>query len=305
MNMEEMKVRKVVLTDREAMLTSFKPLFGDWDYLPLVIDDWLSPSTKELTWVVESDSMLIAMWQVLELEPGDWYLHGLRSNPKTSLFQIGCAILGMKRVIQKKLEARGARTLRYGTLPWFQQSLRMGALFGFKEHFRLGHRGHPLPEIPDEAEGIKVDVPEEPSSLLKYFRESSTLKPVGGYFFTWWDTRQLREKHLVEARSQSLLFTAMKGRQMVGAAMFWHIPWQKFLVLSIMEGTDQGLKTLYEAGVSAARRLECNTIGMVHPSLEEMHRRQALFSLEPSGCDTVQLIYHLYDTRGRVDKVEG
>lgn len=279
------------------MLTSFKPLFGDWDYLPLVIDDWLSPSTRELTWVAESGSMLIAMGQALELEPGDWYLHGLRSNPKASSFQIGCAILGMKRVIQKELEARGARTLRYGTLPWFQQSLRMGALFGFKEHFRLGHASHRVPEIPHEVEGIKVDVPEDISPLLDYFRESPSIKTVGGYFFTWWDTRQLREKHLAEAGSQDLLFTAMKGPQMVGAAMFWHIPWQKFLVLSIMEGTDPGLKALYEAGVSAARRLECKAIGMVHPSLEEMHRRQELFGLKTSGCETVQLIYRRTHSR--------
>ena len=76
---------------------------------------------------------------------------------------------------------------------------------------------------------------------------------------------------------------------MVGAAMFWHIPWHKFMVLSIMEGTDKALIALYQAAIAASHNLKCTAIGIVHPSMKEMHRRQRLFGLEVSGTFAVQL----------------
>jgi hypothetical protein len=287
-------VRKVIPAYKERMLTSFKPLFGDWDYLPLVINDWLAPSADKLTWVVESGSMLVAMGQAAELEEGDWYLNGLRSNPQATPLEIGVAILAMKRVIQRELEAKDAKTLRYGTLPWFAESLRMGALFGFREHFRLGHAHHSLPGIPDAIEGILVRSSDNLDELLNYFEHNEhnpVLKSTEGYFFTWWDTRKLRKMHLVDASRQGLLLEASADNQVVGAAMFYHVPWQKFLVLSLMDGTDEALKALYRQGISTAYKLRCMAIGMVHPSFEEMKRRQQIFGLEEQGCETVQLIY--------------
>jgi hypothetical protein len=50
------------------------------------------------------------------------------------------------------------------------------------------------------------------------------------------------------------------------------------------------LSALYQAGVESARRLGCKAIGLVHPSLAELHRRQRLFGLDERGCDTVQLL---------------
>lgn len=289
-----MKVRRVIPGDREALLTSFKPLFGDWDYLPLVIDDWLTPLPKQQTWVAcsgPSDATLVAMVQAAELADGEWYLNGLRSNPRVHPHQVACAILGLKRTIEKELRNRRADRVRYGTLHNNYESLRLADLLGFREHFRLGHRGHHLSEVPDIVKGIEVELPQDALELLDYLRQGSCLNPVEGYFFTWWDTRRLRKEYLVEALRQNLLFKAVQNRRMVGAAMFWYIPWQEFLVLSIMEGTDEALKALYRAGVMSAHRLKCTAVGMVHPSLKEMHRRQRLFGLQTAGCHTIQLIY--------------
>ncbi len=289
-----MKVRKIAGSDREAMLTSFTPLFGDWDYLPLVVDDWLVDSPQNQTWVSysgPSDTTLTAMVQAAELAPGDWYLNGLRSNPRAGQHHVASAVLGLSRAVENELRKRGARTVRYGTLPDNYNSLRLAVLFGFREHFRLGHSWHPLPPIPPDVEGIEVAAPHDPLELLDYFGLSSGVKPVEGYFFTWWDTRRLEKEHLADALRRNLLFRALKRNQLVGAAMFWHIPWQRFLVLSVMEGTDEALQALYRAGVASARRLGCTAIGMVHPSPDEMHRRQELFGLETAGGYTVQLIH--------------
>jgi hypothetical protein len=289
----EMQVRRIVQEDRAALLTSFKPLFKDWDYLPLVIDDWLQPSSRLQTWVAcagPAETMLIAMAQTEELEVGDWYLRGLRSNPQAGPGQIAWAILALARVLRNELMHRKVATVRYGTLPDNRESLRLARLLGFREHFRLGHAMHQLPAIRDTPDGEELVHPGNPTELLDCLGRSSGLRPVHGYFFTWWNTRKLRAKHLVEAGRQGLLLTAVANERMVGAGMFWHVPWQRLLVFSVMEGPDEALRALYHGGVAAAHDLGCRSIGLVHPSLSELHRRQALFGLPTSGCDTVQLI---------------
>jgi hypothetical protein len=287
------------------MLSSFKPLFGDWDYLPRVIDDWLQPSASVLTWLAfegPAGSALVAMAQAEELEPGDWYLRGLRSNPQTRPHTKAAAMLDLRRAIRDELKARPVDTVRYGTLGDNRESLRLARLFGFSEHFRLAHWGHPLPQLLAAARPASEPSATAPAMLLDYFRQHPSL--TQGYFFTWWDTRRLKSEHLARAHEQGLLstvtteghdrnpgdFGSCPERDLEGAALFWHVPWQKFLVFSLMEGTDAALAALYQVGVANAHRLGCKAIGLVHPSLAELHRRQSLFGLDEHGSDTVQLV---------------
>ena len=286
-----MTVRRAGADDREAMLTSFKPLFGDWDYLPRVIDDWLQPSASVLTWLAfegPAGSPLVAMAQAEELEPGDWYLRGLRSNPQARPHTVAAAMLGFSRTIRGELKTRPVDTVRYGTLEDNRESLRLARLFGFREHFRLAHWGYPLPQLLAAANPFPESSATAPSMLLDFFRQGPSL--AQGCFFTWWDTRRLKAEHLAHALKQGLLSTVTTADGLEGAALFWHVPWQKFLVFSLMEGTDEALADLYQAGVASANRLGCRSIGLVHPSLAELHRRQSLFGLDEHGGDTVQLV---------------
>ncbi|MDD5528992.1 MAG: hypothetical protein PHX21_03065 [bacterium] len=286
-----MIIRKVRQDDREALLTSFKPLFNDWDYLPLVIDDWFSNSSKNPIFVACSGGILISMLQIAELSSGEWYINGLRSNPNARPNQIACSILALKRAAEKELKDKKVNTLRYGTLYNNRESLRLASLMGFKEHFRLGHASNPTPGIPDAEKEVEIVIPDNADELMAYFEQSSCLKPVGGYFFTWWDTRLLQKIHLIEASKEGLLFKAIEGGRLVGALMLWHIKWQECLVFSVMEGSDEALKSLYREAIICAHKLGCKSIGMVHPSMGEMNRRQKLFGLNIRGCETVQLIY--------------
>jgi hypothetical protein len=182
-----MTVRRSVAADKPAMLTSFKPLFGDWDYLPLVIDDWLKPDASLLTWVAEAGpegGMLVAMAQADELEPGDWYLRGLRSNPQAHPQAVAGAVLSLARRIGAELRQRGAATLRYGTLEDNRESLRLARVLGFQEHFRLAHSWHPLPDPPNAPQHVVTGHPGDPSGLFPGLARGSGVKPAHGYFFT-------------------------------------------------------------------------------------------------------------------------
>jgi len=286
-----MIIRRAETSDREAMLGSFRPLFEDWDYLPLVIDDWLIPSSGTLTWLAcagPEHSQLVAMMQAYELAPGDWYLRGLRSNPNSRPDEVGRAILALRRTASRELSQRHVEDVRYGTLDSNEQSLRLARLLGLREHFRLAHAYHPLPPIPAGSE-LKPDAYSDPDELHGYFTRGFGQSPAREYYFTWWDTRRLLPQSIEAAQRQNLLLEVRTKGRLLGAALFWLVPWQKFMVFSLMEGTDEALSALYRAGVLKAHALNCKAIGLVHPSLDELHRRQTLFGLAPCGCETVQL----------------
>ncbi len=110
-----MTVRRATPADREVMLLSFRPLFGDWDYLPQVIDEWLSAANRTVTllvWAGPDGSRLVAMLQADELAPGDWYMRGLRSNPASRPDEVGCAIVALRRAALREVEGRRADSVR-------------------------------------------------------------------------------------------------------------------------------------------------------------------------------------------------
>ena len=86
---------------------------------------------------------------------------------------------------------------------------------------------------------------------------------------------------------------ASSDGQMDGAALLHHVAWQDFMVVSIIDGSDEALKALFVSGVEVSRELGCNAIGLVHPDCDEMIRRQELFGLHNTGSITVQLIHEI------------
>jgi hypothetical protein len=62
------------------------------------------------------------------------------------------------------------------------------------------------------------------------------------------------------------------------------------MVLSVMEGSSETLIALFGKAMEKAEELGCKAFGLVHPSKEEMYRRQALFGLHNHGDYTIQLI---------------
>jgi hypothetical protein len=289
-----MNTRLAQKTDKSLMLTSFKPLFDDWDYLPLVIDEWLSGSSASTTWLTFDDrdgDKLIAMAQAYEIEPGDWYLRGLRSNPKSTGIQNAWAVLCLTKAMIKFLNEKKAKQVRYGTLDYFEESLRLANMLGFEEHFRLAHAHHRIADNNQvSSPGVIPSIPDNIDSVFNYLSEMETVKSAESYFFTWWDTRLFSKKSLEQARDQGLLFQTSSGKEITGASMFWHVPWQKFLVLSVMEGSYESLIALFTKAMERASDLGCINFGMVHPSHEEMYHRQTLFNLPNCGVYTVQLI---------------
>ncbi len=280
-------MRTVEVSDRERVLTSFKPMFGNWDYLPLIVDLLLAHSSGSVTMLAE-DGDLVVMAHAYETDPGDWYLRGLRSNPETGSFRIGIAIRACTRAMHAELRARGAKRLRYGTLETFSESLRLSSLLGFHEQFRLWHSHHSLPDEVTEP-GSHVGEADFSDELLSVFLSGSSISD-GKYYFTWWDTRRLDASVLKQAADAGLLLEATRDGIRSGAALLHHVDWQDLLVMSLVEGDDRSIRDLYIAAFEKGRGIGCNAVGIVHPSKAEALRRQDMLGLADTGSFTIQLI---------------
>jgi hypothetical protein len=281
-----MVVRRAGISDRERVLSSFRPMFGDWDYLPLIIDSLLVQSPDSVTMLVEDDD-LVVMAHAYETDPGDWFLRGLRSNPDAGAFRVGIGILTCSRAMHSELLRRNARRVRYGTLDSFSESLRLSRMLGFEEDFRLWHAHHPVPDKPEEtAAGVREASATD--GFLDLFLSGASLSGRE-YYFTWWDTRRLTEKALSDAAGAGMLLEAVRDGRRTGGALLHHVAWQDMLVLSLVEGDDRSIGNLCLAAFEKGRQLGCTAVGLVHPIREEAARRQALLGLPETGAYTIQL----------------
>lgn len=264
-------------------------MFGTFDYLPRIIDSMLDPDSPTLTLLAVEGDMLVAMSQAREMEPGDWFLRGLRSNSKAGPTLIGAAISALIRDTADYIRRHGARQVRYGTLETFDESRRLGQLLGFEEGFRIWHTHLGMPDSwPDP--GLQVARTEPTEDLLDYFRQGSCL--AEGYYFTWWYTRRLRLASLREASERGLLLEMNVSGERRGAALFHYVDWSGLFVFCLVEagGDDEALLSLYWAGLNRARKMGANAVGIVHPSRAEALRRQELLGAGHGGAYTVQLV---------------
>lgn len=279
-----MRIRTAVEADRDRVLDSFAPMFGTWDYLRLVVDYMLRDTQRSFSLVAE-DHELVVMLHAYETEPGVWFLRGLRSNPGAGAFRIAVGLLGCCRAMYTALREREARLVRFGTLHYFRGSLRLARILGFREDFRLWHALHRIPE--DVRVSGEVADAEVSGELLATMLSSGSIHD--GYYFTWWDTRTLDRGVLERASAQGLLLETRRDGARSGYALLHHVPWQRLMALSALEGDDESILDIYRTACTRALDLGCTRIGLVHPDRAEVHRRQEMFGFPEKGSYTVQL----------------
>ena len=201
------------------------------------------------------------------------------------------AVFLLAQAIRDELLELDAEHVRYGTLETFMESRKLAEILGFKEHFRLAHAHHqPVPDPIILDKHIEISVPDDLQSVYGYLVDCDIVKPVNGYFFTWWDTRRFLFEYVVKAHQDDLIFVAEKDNRIDGAALFWYVPWQKFLVLSILDGSEDAIKALFNKAIDKLKQLGCNAFGIVCPTMEEMHQLQKLLNLPLHGSYTIQFL---------------
>jgi N-acetylglutamate synthase-like GNAT family acetyltransferase len=121
-------VRKVSTSDHNDILEISRHIWEGNDYLPTVIDEWLSDQNSH-TYGVEADSHLVALANLRLIENGrTGWMEGLRVHPDYR--GKGFADILTKHLL-KKAEKLGVERLRHTTSTQNHASMRLAEKYGF------------------------------------------------------------------------------------------------------------------------------------------------------------------------------
>lgn len=177
-----LKIRQVLPSDRNDILDISKNIWDGHDYLPSVIDKWLSDPKRHVCGV-ETDGKLVAIASVLLIEAGKTgWMEGLRVHPDYR--KRGYAEALTEHVIEKGRELHAHR-LRYATSTENAASLRMGDRNRFRKIVEMAVLWLENIKIAQTDESRLQISPSEPREIHELLRKDPHLIPEGILVYDW------------------------------------------------------------------------------------------------------------------------
>lgn len=193
-----LKVRLATLQDREGILAISRRIWKGEDYVPEVLDAWLSEGGLI---VAELEEEVVGFAKTTELAPGEIWFEGLRVHPEHQ----GKGVA--KALAQAQLEharAKNPRSIRLATVEENAASLHIARELGFQEVARFFYL---------EADVVKPGHPpslRRPSSeeAWEFLAASQALAEAQGFVGLGWRFRSLTPALLVELEKTGAIFAA-------------------------------------------------------------------------------------------------
>lgn len=133
-------IRPAQASDRDAVLAFCARIWGGYDYLPKVWDEWLAdPQGLFLTALL--DGRPVAVARACFPSPDEAWLEGMRVDPRHRGAGIAREVT---TALVEAVEKRGARAVRLLTMSDNLPIHRIGERLGFRLVLRLRHRWRPL-----------------------------------------------------------------------------------------------------------------------------------------------------------------
>lgn len=137
------RIRKVSTSDHNDILEISKHIWEGHDYLPQIIDEWLSDQNS-YTYGIEADNHLVALANLRLIENGQTgWMEGLRVHPDYR--GKGFAHMLTKNLI-KRAEDLGVKTLRHTTSTENDASLKLAERYGFVKILEKAVFGYSTPK---------------------------------------------------------------------------------------------------------------------------------------------------------------
>jgi GNAT superfamily N-acetyltransferase len=183
------KLREASVTDREGILRIASATWEGWDYVPILLDEWIAEGGL---YVAELAGEIVGITKTTELSPGELWLEALRVAEEHRKKGLG------RRIAEQQLElaiATRPQSIRLSTANVNTASLAIIRHLGFKEYavFDYFEQSQPLAELKEvEFSEDKLladaDVEEKAWKLIlssQELRASKGLMPHTWRFFNW------------------------------------------------------------------------------------------------------------------------
>lgn len=241
-----MQFRRAVLKDKARILEICREIWEGHDYLPNIIDEWITDERGEFTVVIE-DGQIMGVGKMTLVEPKVGWLEGLRVAPEAR--SRGFA-KGMTNYYLKKGKALGLEQLRlsiyFANLP----SMRVTETFGFQriaDFFhcqkkvavtnRFSSRVHQL----GPNDGLYREVLE---SLLNAPEQKGVQNFLG---YGWLFKKMSRDLLAQEVENGHVYYLEEDGQMQAGVLIYPDFIKDECLYIPLITGTENGILELLEA----------------------------------------------------------
>lgn len=243
--MSKVLVRAATVEDREAILAISQRIWEGEDYVPFVLDQWLSEGGFI---VAELSGEVVGFAKTTELSPGELWLEGLRVHPDHQGKGIAKALA--KAQLEWAL-ARRPKSVRLATVEENLASLHIAQELGFREIARFSYLEADV-SAPESLPPLERPKPQKAWDFLlrsKAFEEAHGLVGLG------WRFKTLTFEFLAELCREGHVF--MAGGAASGLLIVFADPYtpKEILALAFLDGEEEALESLLCAahGVAASR----------------------------------------------------
>jgi len=231
--------------DRERILAISAKIWEGEDYIPHVLDRWLSEGGL---FVAELAGKVVGFAKNTELSPGEVWLEGLRVDPEHR----GKGVA--KALAQAQLEAALAqkpRSIRLATVEENLASLHIAQELGFREIARFSY----LEADVVEPESLPPVERPEPKKAWDFLQRSSSFREARGLVGLGWRFRTLTFDFLTELCREGKVFAL--GHGLSALLIVFPDPYtpEEILALAFLDGEETALEKLLRLaqGLAAKR----------------------------------------------------
>ncbi|MGB9694638.1 MAG: GNAT family N-acetyltransferase [Caldisericaceae bacterium] len=239
-------IRRVTASDKASILEISSKIWGGDDYVPFVFDEWLK-DPKGFFACAEYDGKISGFDRCVEVNPGYFWLEGLRADPKLQGHGVGEALTSF--FIDLGIE-RKAHTLALSTYVDNKASIHIIEKNGFEKvagfiFFETWRRKKITPKSVPGVEKIDSE------NALGFILDSDFVKLSNGYFPHGWKFINLQFGVKKVLNENSFIFGVKSQGEIVGLACGGEIV-RGSGVLSVffIDGTPKASSKLLKAVLS-------------------------------------------------------
>jgi GNAT superfamily N-acetyltransferase len=205
----ELLVRPACASDRQAVGRIALGLWHGNDYIPAFFDRWVREGGF---WVGERRGRVVGCGKATRLAPGEWWLEGLRVDPKAQKRGIGTEL--SRRILYRALDERPT-SLRLATGAANRESIRIiEQHMGFRRCAEYRQMGGPpvKPTHPARVHLVRPSVDE----ALGFLAASDELNWSHGLVQQNWQFRELSRRYVAELRTRGCLYGVRRQGRLRG-----------------------------------------------------------------------------------------
>jgi GNAT superfamily N-acetyltransferase len=236
-------IRKVASRDKARILEISSKIWGGDDYVPFVFEEWLK-DPKGFFACAEYDGNLTGFGRCVEVNPGYFWLEGLRADPKIQGHGVGAALtnffidLGIKRK---------AQTLALSTYIDNKASIHIIEKNGFKKvaDFVFFETSRMKKIAPKNVPGV-VSIDTEPAA--NFILHSDFIRLSNGYFPYGWKFVNSQFDLNGTLKKANFIFGVKKDKQILGLACGGEVvKGSGVLSVFFIDGTPKAVSKLLRA----------------------------------------------------------